>query len=108
MAEVKFVAHDGSSKAIEVTPGISLMEAAVRNDVAGIDALCGGALACATCHIYIDPAWSERVGAATGDELEMLDNCQDVRPSSRLACQIAMREDLAGLVVEVPRSQSGV
>ncbi len=108
MSEVTFRSHDGEQRTIDVADGISLMEAAVRNDVPGIDADCGGALACATCHVYVGQEWTETLGPAKGDELDMLEYCKDVRPNSRLSCQLIMRSDLAGLRIEIPEEQGGL
>ncbi len=77
----------------------------MRNSIPGIDAECGGACACATCHVYVDDAWSERVGGPEPMEEDMLDFAFDVRPTSRLSCQIKMSDDLDGLVVHVPERQ---
>ena len=82
------------------------MRAAVSNGVPGIDAECGGACACATCHVYIQPEWLDRVGPAQGGEREMLDFALDVRGGSRLACQITVSPQLNGLVVGMPVAQS--
>jgi 2Fe-2S ferredoxin len=81
------------------------MAGAVRNDVPGIDAECGGACACATCHVYVDEAWRARVGAASDMERNMLEFAGDVRPDSRLSCQIRVTKELDGLVVQTPKSQ---
>jgi 2Fe-2S ferredoxin len=82
------------------------MRAAVSNGVPGIDAECGGACACATCHVYIQPEWLERVGPAQGGEKEMLDFALEVRGDSRLACQVTVSPQLNGLVVAMPVAQS--
>jgi len=81
------------------------MEAAVKNDIAGIAAECGGACACATCHVYVDAAWREKTGAAEEMEEDMLDFAFEVRDESRLSCQIEVREELDGLRVTVPEKQ---
>lgn len=106
MTTITFIASDGSSRTeVEVENGSTVMEAAIRNDVPGIDAECGGACACATCHVYVDEAWSDIVGAPEAMEEDMLDFAYDVRPSSRLSCQIIVRDELNGLVVQVPERQ---
>jgi 2Fe-2S ferredoxin len=81
------------------------METAIRNDVPGILATCGGACACATCHVYIDDAWWEKLSERSDDEEDMLDTAHDVQPTSRLSCQITVVEDLDGLTVRTPPRQ---
>ena len=81
------------------------MEGAVKNGVPGIDADCGGACACATCHIYVEPEWLARLGPRSAMEASMLEFAEDVRPESRLACQIKVTADLEGLVLRMPQSQ---
>lgn len=106
MVNVKIVTADGSSFAIEAANGTTLMENAVRNSVPGIVAECGGACACATCHVYIEEGWVDRVGPANDIERDMLDFASDVRENSRLSCQIKLSEALDGLMVNVPETQS--
>ena len=81
------------------------MEAAVKHAVPGIDADCGGACACATCHVYVDAAWEEKTGKPSAMEESMLDFAENVEPNSRLSCQIKVTDDLDGLVVRMPESQ---
>ena len=99
MAKIHFVDHSGEKRTIEVENGATVMEAAIRNAVPGIEAECGGACACATCHVYVDEAWREKVGSPTPMEEDMLDFGFDVRPNSRLSCQIKVSDELDGLVV---------
>ncbi len=96
--------HDPAGKAhtLDIKAGLTVMEGAVRNTIPGIDADCGGACACATCHVYVDEEWVEKTGAAAPMEQSMLDFADDVRPNSRLSCQIIVRDDLEGLVVRIP------
>jgi 2Fe-2S ferredoxin len=82
------------------------MEAAIKNGVPGIEAECGGACACATCHVYIEPDWQEKVGPPSSMEEDMLDFAFDVRPNSRLACQIQVKAELDGLTVRTPEKQA--
>ncbi len=105
MAKITYIAHDGSSRTLEVKSGLTVMEGAVKNNVPGIDADCGGACACATCHVYVDEAWLEKVGTASAMEESMLDFAEGVKPSSRLSCQIKVTDALDGLVVTTPESQ---
>lgn len=105
MAKITFIQPDGSSQVVEATPGVTVMEAAKLNGVPGIEAECGGACACATCHVYVADEWREKVGAPEEMEEDMLDFAFDVRESSRLSCQIKVTEELDGLVVFVPTKQ---
>lgn len=105
MVKITFVQEDGSRQEVEAASGLTVMEAAKTEDVPGIDAECGGACACATCHVYVDPAWVEAVGKAAEMEEDMLDFAFDVREESRLSCQIRITEKLDGLVVRVPAKQ---
>jgi ferredoxin, 2Fe-2S len=105
MVKITFTQPDGTSQTVEAEPGMTVMEAAKSSDIAGIDAECGGACACATCHVYIDAAWRDKAGAAGDMEEDMLDFAFDVRPESRLCCQIKVKPELDGLVVRVPAKQ---
>lgn len=105
MAKVTYVHFDGAERTIEVKPGLSVMEGAIHENVPGIDADCGGACACATCHVYIDQAWLDRTGKASAMEESMLDFAENVEPNSRLSCQIKVTETLDGLIVRTPESQ---
>ncbi len=105
MAKITFVQPDGSSQIVDATPGMTVMEAAKMNDVPGIEAECGGACACATCHVYVDAAWRDKVGAPSDMEEDMLDFAFDVREESRLSCQIKVTANLDGLTLRVPAKQ---
>ena len=105
MPKITFIQPDETAQTVEVALGWSVMEGAVRNLVPGIDADCGGACACATCHVYVDPAWAAALPAKSDMEDAMLDFAQDVRPTSRLSCQLRVTSDMDGLVVRVPASQ---
>jgi len=105
MARIIFIEHDGTRHEVDASNGVSVMEAAVNNMVPGIDADCGGACACATCHVYIDENWVEKTGNADSMEESMLDFASDMQANSRLSCQINMSDELDGLVVRLPRSQ---
>lgn len=107
MAKVNFIQPDGVSKEVDVPAGRSLMEVAVQNDVMGIDAECGGACMCATCHVYVDEAYVAKLTDADELEGEMLDSTSSERkPNSRLCCQINMLEELDGIIIEIPPTQS--
>jgi len=105
MPTITYIDAKGVSRPVEAKIGSTLMESAIQNDVPGIDADCGGACACATCHVYIDPEWSERVGQPSPMEQDMLDFAFEVRPNSRLSCQVKVTQALDGLVVLTPSRQ---
>ncbi len=106
MAKITFVDHSGESRSVDAENGSTVMEAAIRNAIPGIEAECGGACACATCHVYVDDAWREIVGSPTPMEEDMLDFGYDVKPNSRLSCQIKITDALDGLVVMTPERQA--
>ena len=105
MTKLTYIAPDGTRFDVEAENGSTVMENAIRNAVPGIEAECGGACACATCHVYVDEAWTEKVGAPSPMEEDMLDFAVDVQPNSRLSCQIKVTPALDGLVVRVPERQ---
>jgi ferredoxin, 2Fe-2S len=105
MVNITFIDHTGEKRTVQAEPGSTVMETAIRHMVPGIEAECGGACACATCHVYIDEAWREKVGAPSPMEEDMLDFGYDVRENSRLSCQIRVTEELEGLVVNTPERQ---
>jgi 2Fe-2S ferredoxin len=106
MPRITFTDHKGVAREVDAKNGESLMEAAVKNDVPDLDAECGGACACATCHVYVNPEFLPLVGQATGAELDMLSFAENVRPNSRLSCQIVVTDALEGLDVSTPEAQS--
>jgi len=106
MPKITFNDSSGAGRTIEAELGSTVMETAIRNNIPGIEAECGGACACATCHVYVDEAWREKVGGPSPMEEDMLDFGYDVRPSSRLSCQIKVTENLDGLVVTTPDKQA--
>ena len=106
MPRITFIQHDGTSEELEAEAGLSLMESAVRNGVPGIDADCGGQCACATCHVYVDPAWVDRLPPREAMEEDMLDFAWKPDPArSRLTCQIKITDDMDGLIVRLPEKQ---
>lgn len=105
MAKIKYVEHTGKEHVVEVPNGWSVMEGAVKNLIPGIDADCGGACACATCHVYVDPAWADKVGKPESMEESMLDFAYEPKENSRLSCQIKITADLDGLIVRLPEFQ---
>ena len=107
MPSVTYVEFNGTAHNVEVPVGTSLMRGAVVNNIAGIDADCGGECACATCHVYVDAAWLDKTGRPEpgSQEETMLSFAAAAQPNSRLTCQIRMREDLAGIVLRMPEGQ---
>lgn len=106
MTKITYIAFDGTRFEVDAENGSTVMENAIRNSVPGIEAECGGACACATCHVYVDDAWTDVVGPPEAMEEDMLDFAYEVRPTSRLSCQIKMSDALDGLVVHVPERQA--
>jgi 2Fe-2S ferredoxin len=105
MPKITFIAFDGKRHEVQATTGLSLMRAAVDNDVPGIDADCGGACACATCHVFVDAAWADRMPPVSATEEEMLNFTAERREGSRLSCQIPITDALDGLTVSMPEGQ---
>jgi len=106
VALVTYIEHDGTRHPVEVPDGDSVMQGAINNMIQGIVGECGGGLACATCHCYVDDAWTGRVGPPSASEMEMLEStAEEKKPSSRLSCQIAVSKALDGLVVRLPATQ---
>jgi 2Fe-2S ferredoxin len=106
MPKITYTDSGGAARTIEAENGQTVMEAAIRNNIPGIEAECGGACACATCHVYVDEAWRAKTGEPSPMEEDMLDFGYDVRPNSRLSCQIKVSEELDGLVVSTPDKQA--
>ena len=105
MPKITFIDADGTSRDVDAKAGASVMEAAVQNMVPGIDADCGGACACATCHVYLDAAWKDKVKPMDDMEESMLDFAEGQQENSRLSCQIIMSDELDGITVTTPESQ---
>ena len=105
MALVYYIAHDGSQFEADVPAGSSVMDGAVNNGIDGILAECGGAMSCATCHVYIDDAWVSKVAAPTEMEQEMLEVVSNPKETSRLSCQVTITNEMEGLKVHLPESQ---
>ena len=106
MVKITYKDHRGSSKTIEVENGLSVMEGAVQNDIPGIDADCGGSMACATCHVYVEEKWLDKLSKAEDAEVDMIDMAYEPKKNSRLSCQIIVSEELDGLEVTTPEKQS--
>jgi len=105
MPKITFIEHDGTEHTVDGENGLPVMRAAIDNLVPGIDADCGGECSCATCHVYVDPAWMDKVGQPEDREESMLDLNPEREANSRLSCQIPVSDELDGLVVKVPEFQ---
>jgi 2Fe-2S ferredoxin len=105
MPKITYIEHDGTARTVEAEVGSTVMETALKNDVPGIVAECGGSCTCATCLVHVGEEWTEKVGERSEEEEDQLDNAFDVRPTSRLSCQITVTEGLDGLVVHTPSYQ---
>jgi 2Fe-2S ferredoxin len=106
MIKITFIDAEGTARTVDAEVGATLMETAIRHGVPGIEAECGGACACSTCHVYVEDAWRDKVGELAPMEEDMLDFAFEVKPNSRLSCQIKIREDLDGLTVRTPERQA--
>lgn len=106
MVTITYIEASGNKRTVQGEVGATVMETAIKNGVQGIEAECGGACSCATCHVYVDEAWKEKTGEPSPMEEDMLDFAFEVKPTSRLSCQIKVREDLEGLVITVPPRQA--
>jgi 2Fe-2S ferredoxin len=105
MAKITYIEFDGTPHEVDVPSGLSVMEGAVDNNIPGIEAECGGMCSCATCHVYVDPAWVEATGSPEHIEQDMLESAMDLQDTSRLSCQIEVSDELDGLVVRMPELQ---
>jgi len=106
MPKITYKDNQGNSKTIEVEKGLSVMEGAIQNDIPGIDADCGGSMACATCHVYVEEKWFDKLLKAEEGEVDMIDMSFQPKKNSRLSCQIIVTDELDGLVVTTPEKQS--
>ena len=106
MAKITYIEHNGKTHNVEVSNELSVMEGAIQNNIPGIDADCGGACACATCHIYVDEKWFNKLPSRSEAEQDMLDMAIEPNKFSRLGCQITVNDDLDGMVVKMPSKQS--
>ena len=105
MAKITYIEHNGKNHTIDVTNGLSVMEGAVQNNIPGIDADCGGSMACATCHVYVKEEWLNKLPAKEDGEEDMLDMAYEPNKFSRLSCQIIVSDELDGLEVSIPSKQ---
>jgi ferredoxin, 2Fe-2S len=106
MVKITFIDSGGTARTVEAEVGSTVMETAIKNGAPEIEAECGGACACSTCHLYVDAAWREKTGEPSPMEEDMLDFAFEVQPNSRLSCQMKVREDFDGLVVRTPERQA--
>ena len=106
MPKITYKDKLGNSKTLEVEKGLSVMEGAIQNDVPGIDADCGGSMACATCHVYVEEKWLDKLPKADDGEVDMIDMAFEPKKNSRLSCQIMITDELDGLTVITPEKQS--
>ena len=106
MPKITYITHDKKSHTVEVQNGLTVMEGAVQNDVPGIDADCGGPMACATCHVYVEEKWLDKLPKAEDGEVDMIDMAFEPKKNSRLSCQLIVGDELDGLVVTTPEKQS--
>ena len=106
MPKIKYIEQNGNSKTIEVNNGLTVMEGAVQNNIPGIDADCGGGMACATCHVYVEDSWLNKIPKAEDAENDMIDMAYNPKKNSRLSCQIIVSEELDGLIVTTPEKQT--
>ena len=106
MPKITYKDHQGTSKTIEVENGLSVMEGAIQKEIPGIDADCGGSMACATCHVYVDDKWFDKIPKAEDAENDMIDMAFEPKKNSRLSCQLIVSEEVDGLVVTTPSKQT--
>jgi ferredoxin, 2Fe-2S len=106
MSKIIYKDNQGNSKTVEVENGLTVMEGAIQNDIPGIDADCGGSMACATCHVYVEEKWLNKIPEAEAAEVDMIDMAYEPKKNSRLSCQIIVSDELEGLTVTTPAQQS--
>ena len=106
MPKITYIENSGKSHSIEIANGLSVMEGAVQNDIPGIDADCGGGMACATCHVYVNDEWFDKLPTKEDGEEDMLDMAFEPKQNSRLSCQLTVSDELDGLVVNIPSKQA--
>ncbi|MDA9703673.1 2Fe-2S iron-sulfur cluster-binding protein [Candidatus Pelagibacter bacterium] len=106
MPKITYIDNEGNSKTIDVENGLSVMEGAIQNNIPGIDADCGGSMACATCHVYVEEKWLNKLPKAEDAEVDMIDMAFEPKKNSRLSCQLIVSDELNGLTVTTPSKQS--
>ena len=106
MTKITYIEHNGKNHIVDIKNGLTVMEGAVQNDIPGIDADCGGSMACATCHVYVKDEWLKKINEKNEGEDDMLDQAYEPKSNSRLSCQIIVSDELEGLVVNMPEKQT--
>ena len=106
MPKITYISHEGKKNTVEVNVGLSVMEGAIQNNVEGIDADCGGSMACATCHVYVEEKWLDKIPKPIDAEIDMIDMAYEPKKNSRLSCQIIVTNELDGLIVNTPSKQT--
>ena len=106
MTKITYIDSNGNSKTIEIGKGLSVMEGAIQNNIPGIDADCGGSMACATCHVYVEEKWLSKLPKKEEAEEDMIDMAYEPKKNSRLSCQLIVSDELDGLIVTTPQKQS--
>ena len=106
MAKINYITHDNQTHTIDVQNGLTVMEGAIQNDIPGIDADCGGSMACATCHVYVEDIWLDKIAKAEDAEVDMIDMAYEPKKNSRLSCQLIVSDELEGITVTTPAQQS--
>ena len=106
MAKITYHTHDNKTHTVDVQKGLTVMEGAIQNTIPGIDADCGGACACATCHVYVNEEWIDKLPATTNTEQDMLDMAYEPNKFSRLSCQLTVSDKLEGMIVNLPEKQA--
>ena len=106
MPKITYLDNSGNNKTVDVDNGLSVMEGALQNNIPGIDADCGGSMACATCHVYVEEKWFSKIPKAEDAEIDMIDMAFEPKKNSRLSCQLIVSEELDGLIVTTPEKQS--
>ena len=105
MTKITYIEHNGKEHTIDVQNGLTVMEGAVQNDIPGIDADCGGSMACATCHVYVKDDWYDKLDEKSEGEDDMIDQAYEPKKNSRLSCQISVSDEIDGLIVNLPEKQ---
>ena len=106
MPKITFIENSGKKQTIDIENGLSVMEGAIQNNIPGIDADCGGSMACATCHVYVEEKWFDKLPKAEDAEVDMIDMAFEPKKNSRLSCQLTVSDELNGLIVTTPEKQS--
>ena len=106
MPKITYKDNQGNSKTVEVENGLTVMEGAIQNDIPGIDADCGGSMACATCHVYVEEKWFNKLTKAEEAKIDIIDMAYEPKKNSRLSCQLIVSDELDGLIVTTPAKQS--